>query len=80
MDRQLKELYHSYQNITPNEQDVNTNFEYEAKVFTIGACYDAGRPLAQFKGLELFELNVLNNKYGSEIVTYTTEKNRNINK
>ena len=68
-----EELYHSYQNITPSFQDVHTNFEYEAKIFTIGACFDAGRPLAQFNGLGLFETNIHNNKYGTELKAYNSE-------
>lgn len=65
-----EEIYHSYQSITPNEQDKNTNFEYEAKVFTIGVCNDADLIFPQFKGLNLIESNVLKNKYGNGKNTY----------
>ena len=40
----IEEIYHSYQNLTPSkEEDATTNFEFEAKTFTIFSCIEANR-------------------------------------
>ena len=38
----IEEIYHSYQNLTPSSEDATTNFEFEAKTFTIFSSIEAG--------------------------------------
>ena len=36
----IEEIYHSYQNLTPSSEDATTNFEFEAKTFTLLSSYE----------------------------------------
>ncbi len=60
-----EEIYHSYQNAVPNTNGA-TNLEFEAKVFSVGVC--AEMPLTGGftlqGGLDKFNINVLDGKYG----------------
>ncbi len=58
-----EEYYHAYQTEVPSSFDNITNLEFEAKVFAMGASYEAGGS-SRLDFMEQFEFNMINSNYG----------------
>ena len=70
-----EEFYHGYQNITSNEEDINTNQEFEAKTFAIGVQYESEKLFSAIgKALEEFGQNIYISIYGNDFKAFTTNK------